>query len=150
MPALALSFKIPASHIMSNSSVIVTGLTFTGAPPMEGELWYISATNTVSRAQANTLTTSKVVGISGSPPTDLITSQGILCPVLFVAGLTLNAGDVVYLSPSVAGKATNIAPSTPGQFIAPQGFILDPTSYSTLTGGVALVIPQRGVLAGPL
>ena len=150
MPCIAISYKIPASQIMSNSSVIVTGLIFTVSPPLEGELWYISATNTVSRAQANALDTSRVVGISGNPPDELITSQGIVCPVLFVPGLTLNAGDVVYLDASTAGQATNVPPSSGGQYIAPQGFVLDPSTYNPSVGGLALVVPQRGVLAGPL
>lgn len=49
--------------------------------------------------------------------------------VLFDEGLTLDEGDTVYLS-ETAGRATNVAPVTPGAFVQKIGIIGDISPYA--------------------
>jgi hypothetical protein len=136
---------------MSNPT-FTFGFTFTGAPPQLGELYYVSGDYTVSRAQASAFSTSKVVGIYPDVSGALATTSGAALSIHFVPGLTLSPGDTVYLSPTVAGAATNVAPSAAGQWVAPQGILLSVPlgAYSSLTGGTALVVADRSAIYGAI
>lgn len=127
---------------------LTPGITFFGPPPLLGELYFISGPNVVTRAIASTLPPSRVVGVYPDILGSLMTGEGVSAKVFFVPGLTLFAGDVVYLSASVAGAATNVAPSGTGLYVATQGIVLDPSTYNPSGGGVASVILQRGSIYG--
>jgi hypothetical protein len=130
----------------------VDGLIFSGAAPILGEIFSITATNTVSRSDASNPSTLQIVGVytgvSGS-----VTTSSYVVPVLFITGLTLTAGDTVYVSATQAGAATNIAPAAPNTAII-VGYIIDTTGYNMMTGGTAQVVwqpnaplPSSGVTA---
>jgi hypothetical protein len=65
-------------------------------------------------------------------------------PILLETGLTLAAGDKLYVSPTVAGRATNVLPGTN---VFQVGIVLNTTSYLT-TGTVGALVGGGGA-AGP-
>lgn len=113
------------------SSLDLAGLTLF-ATPVVGEVAYISANNTVARAKADAGSTSGAVGAyAGTAATILI---GGKISLLFDAGLTLTAGDKVFLSAATAGRVTNVAPSTSTNIEYELGRLLDSTGYVIGTG----------------
>jgi hypothetical protein len=64
-------------------------------------------------------------------------------PILLETGLTLAAGDALYVSATVAGRATNVAPANAFQV----GIVLNTSSYLT-TGTVGAVVGGGGGAQG--
>ncbi len=104
--------------------------------PLVGEVCYISGNSTLSRARGNVLGTARAYGAFSA--TGIVCVNGVF-PVLFEAGLTPTAGSVVYLSNTVAGRATTVAPTTPGQYIVILGILKDVTGYNSGTGSALSV-----------
>jgi hypothetical protein len=104
---------------------------FTTGPVSQYRLVRLVGSDTVAVAQADTLGHAYVFGLT---VTDTVTggtavsvqTVGHTMKMPVVGGLTLNAGDVLYLSDTTAGKATNVAPGYP----VVVGVVLDADAYS--------------------
>ena len=112
-----------------------------------GEPVYISAANTVSRKSASTdAAAARFIGVAESAITSAssgeITTEG-LATSAFVASLTLNAGDEVFLS-TTTGRFTNVAPSGSGNVVLSVGFVKDASAYGGTDGDTAIVQLVRG------
>lgn len=99
---------------------------FTSAALSVGEAAYISGNNTLGQALADAIGTSRVAGIVGESGS--LVAFGVV-DAEFEAGLTLAAGDAVYLSKNTAGLLTNVAPSAQTEVVAEVGLVLDASSY---------------------
>lgn len=119
------------------TSSVLTGLTLF-ATPVAGEIGYASSNNTVSRAIATSLAASRAVGVYAGTANTL--SQGPRVGILLEAGLNAGtppaAGQPIFVSASVAGRGTNVAPSTATQVEAQVAILLDATGYNNATGSV--------------
>ncbi len=106
------------------------------ATPAVGEIGYMTSTNkTLAKAIATGLSTSNVYGVyEGTAGT--LDINGVI-NLLFDTGLTLLSGNEIWLSPTTAGRATNVRPSTIGQTIVSLGILEDITGYG---GGSALPV----------
>jgi len=121
-----------------------SGLTL-WATPAAGEIGYVTSTNkTLAKAIATALSTSYVYGVyEGTAGT--VDINGVI-NLLFDTGLTLLSGQEIWLSPTTAGRATNVRPSTTGQCQVSLGILEDITGYG---GGSALPVkwnPQLPIL----
>jgi len=117
-----------ALHFHSaTGNITATGLTTTGVG--DGYFGYMSGNSVVSLALADTLVHASVMGanqnVSGTM--DILGAVS----VFFETGLTLAAGNRVYLSAATSGMATNVAPSTVGQVVAKVGLIIDQSTYNS-------------------
>lgn len=115
------------------------------ATPVTGEVGYMTATNkTLAKAIATGLSTSNVYGVyEGTANT--LDINGVI-NLLFDTGLTLLSGNEIYLSPTTAGRVTNVRPSTINQTIVSIGILEDITGYG---GGSPLPVkwnPQLPIL----
>jgi len=83
-------------------------------------------------AQADALATSEWVGVVCEPIADgetgIVRTNGRAW-VLFVDGLTLAAGEPIYLSVATAGRATNVEPFAPPGYMVRIGTIVDASPY---------------------
>lgn len=125
-----------ADALHTHTAVQATALDLPGqtlwATPATGEVGYISSNNTLAKAKADSANTLAAIGAyAGTASTVLISGKMSL---LFEPGLTLAAGDRVYLSAATAGRVTNVAPSTATQFEYWLGMLLDATGYSSGAG----------------
>ncbi len=89
---------------------------------------YKNATNNeVGKAQANSATTSKVVGIAmeaiSAASSGAIASKGVITSV----GSGWTAGAPIYLSTSVAGGTQTTFPTGSGNIVLPLGFAKNAT-----------------------
>ena len=124
--------------------------TYTAAVALAaGEAVYISAANTVNKANATADNdAAHFLGVAeaiiGAASTGLITSEGI-APIQFIGGLTVAAGEEIYLS-ATAGHVTNVAPGTSGNVELSIGFVKDTTGLSatTVLGETGIVHLVRG------
>lgn len=119
-----------------------------------GMLVRISATNAVRRAQADSsanlqglvgVVDSGSVGVSGFPN---VVAASPKQSVLLETGLTPLAGQTLYVSASVAGRATNVPPT----IAVAIGTILDATAYSrnaTVIAAVVLPATSTGATSTP-
>jgi hypothetical protein len=104
---------------------------FTTGPLAQYRIVRLNADETVTIAQANNLTNAHVFGLT---TTNTVTGGDAVSVQLYgrtlhmpvVAGLTLAAGDVLYLSGTTAGKATNVVPGIP----VVVGVVVDASQYS--------------------
>lgn len=88
-----------------------------------GEVVYISGANGVNllvkRAQANgDLTSASTIGVVAEPIG--INAEGFICTFGSIKNLNTNAfndGDILYLSPTIAGGITNVKPSAPEHLV---------------------------------
>lgn len=126
----------------ASTSISITGQTL-WATPANGEVGYISANNTWAKARADSNTTVGALGAYSGVSGSLVTIGEV--GLLFVPGLTLAAGDVVYLSASTAGKVTNIAPSSAGQYEYAIARLLSAASYDNVNGSVQSCIWDRKI-----
>ena len=111
--------------------------------PTEGALYRVSSDRQVQYAVASGgLDEAVAAGVYANLPGAILGVDGLEKPVLLVAGLTLAAGDLVYVS-TTAGRGTNVEPSASGQFIVPVGTVLDAAGYSGAEGLVP-VLWRRG------
>lgn len=95
-----------------------------------GDVLYIGADGKAYKAQADADATSEAVGVSDR---DAVLDDPILIlPIGDVTnpGWSLTAGDLYYLSPTVAGGITSTPPSTTGQLIVPCGVATSTTSLA--------------------
>ena len=102
----------------------------------DGELVRISPgmPGSVLRASGAAESESGVVGaviapIAPAAPGDVASVQGVLTTIQFETGLALTEGETVFLSPSVAGAATNVAPVIIGTVIKVVAIIVDASGY---------------------
>lgn len=110
----------------------IAGLTLFSTPVL-GELGYFSGNNTVARAIATAIGTSRAVGAYDSVAGSLSTGPRI--KILLDAGLTLAAGDPIYVSAATAGRGTNDASGlTAGQVEAQVALLADASSYNSGSG----------------
>lgn len=135
----------------SLSLPVELGLTYTTPPTLEGQLYSYTANNTVDLSVSDTDT--KAVAFAGVwtvAQAGLKTIRGYPIHIRFAPGLTVVGGKTVYLSDDDPGLATNVPPSTIGNFIKPIGSIVDGSMYNPLdgTGSLALCIldPQPLVI----
>jgi len=108
---------------------------------------YISATNTVLKADASTDTiASRFLGIAEAPITAAAAGQIITegpATARFDNGLTLVGGEEVFLS-ETSGNLTNVEPTTSGAVVQIVGYIKDGTGYVTVTNPFAVIHLIRG------
>lgn len=135
---------IPATLSLTSATIQDSGLTI-WATPIAGEIGYISGNATVSKAQANSLTTANVYGAYASATT--LNISGVF-PVLFESGLTLTANDTIYLSPTTLGRATNVLPITVGEIVAELGTLRSNIGYDNILGNALLILwnPKKPIL----
>lgn len=99
---------------------------------------YMSASDTVKRAEANAIGTAFVIGLCNDSTITASSLGGIATSNIVmgttaqwdaVAGTTggLTANTMYFLSPSTPGYLTSTAPSTVGQYIAPVGIGISTT-----------------------
>lgn len=111
----------------SAGTLVISGLTTAGLAA--GDCGYISANNTLSKTDAANINTSRMHGVNNGVAGEMIV--GGLVTINFVTGLTLNAGDPVWLAVAPdAGKVTNVAPIT--GIDAQIGVVQDQSDYAGL------------------
>lgn len=110
----------------STGSVAVSGLTTTGVG--DGYVAYVSSNNTMTKAKADAMSTSRVFGANAGTVGTMNVVGTTTC--WFEPSLTLAAGDLAYLSASTSGMLTNVAPSGSGQVVAKVGVVLDTSTYA--------------------
>lgn len=108
------------------------------ATPVIGEVGYISANNTWTKTLADSITTSDVKGAYQGTAATLAINGYIAC--LFEAGLTLSAGQKVYLSDAVAGRVTNVKPTGTGHVEYEIGSVVSAAGYNMGAGSAQFVI----------
>lgn len=126
----------------SASSFVLSGLTL-WASPVVGEVGYISGNDTLSKARANVASTSGVIGVYQGTASSV--TIGGKVTLLFGAGLTLAAGNKVFVSENVAGQVTNIDPlisPISGHVSFKIARILNTSGYNIGTGGAVACIWQ--------
>jgi hypothetical protein len=111
---------------------------------------YGSAAGHVNLAEANALSTSKVLGLSTGTTTSgssgPIQTDGIVSLTTAqwntvtggTGGLTYNS--IYYLSPSTAGGLTTTAPTTAGQIVAPVGLAISTTDLVLYNNGFNVLL----------
>ncbi len=109
----------------------ITGLTL-WPTPVVGQVGYIASNNTLALAKADSLTTVAAIGAYAGIASSVLVGGKV--SLLFDGGLTLAANDRVFLSDLVAGRVTNVQPSTTGHFIYELGRLLDSTGYNISSG----------------
>lgn len=114
---------------------------------VRGELLRIISADTVGRMQANAA--ANLLGYMGVARSGVINPTGSIdvCvngveEILLAAGLTPVAGETLYVSATVAGRATNIAPA----IAFPIGVIKNAAEYAT-TGRVKAILNRTGASA---
>ncbi len=117
----------------------ITGLTLFSTP-LTGELGYLSANNTVARAIATAMASSRAIGAYAGTAATL--SAGPRVSILLDAGLTVAAGNPIYVSAATAGRGTNVAPNTSTQVESQVAILADATSYSSGAGSAQSCIWQ--------
>lgn len=130
------------------NQIVDTLINGAGSGLVDGELVRVSANKTVARASAAAPTT--VAGFIGAVSTSSVIGVGGIANVVvggvarvrMETGLTLAAGQTLYVSATVAGAATNVEPA--GNAVA-FGVIKDTTGYATAT---PYVVAEIGSLAG--
>ena len=126
---------------------------FASAPPLSGEGWYVTGTQTVSRALASAAAgdiAADATGVSTGNAGELVTTYGAECNMRLEPGLTgADApvpGSILYTSWTTAGLFTTIPPpALSGDFQAYRGKCVDASAYdpSSPSGSVvrALFLP---------
>lgn len=118
---------------MASDSVFGTPMNGDSVNLTRGMIVRISATNAVLRAQADS--TAHLAGMYGIVLSGSVAPGGPVnaapsatrCPVLLETGLTPVAGQALYVSASVPGRCTNVAPVG---IPFPIGFIENAASYT--------------------
>ena len=108
-----------------------------------GDCVRITGVSTVGLTDADSDSTADFIGVVetvGALGTGKVTTDGIET-IRFAAGLTLAAGEVVFLAETggVDGIATNIEPTTIGAVSYQIGYVKDPTAYGGTEGDLAEV-----------
>lgn len=151
---------IGALNEVKNGDTEINGLgsTYTNGEATaitRGQLVYVSTTDTVMLADASSnndearavgAVVNNSVAASGSA---IIGSHGLF-RVRFESGLTLTAGQEIFLSASTAGSATNVSPSASGNIIQSLGTLKNLLSYdgsSNLLAEVQLIPGTKSGIA---
>lgn len=123
--------------------VVVTGLTTTGLA--DGDFAYLSSNNTVSKTDSSAIASSRCLG-ANEGTAGKVTTGGFIENAKMVTGLTVSAGQPVYLAGGAdAGKLTNVAPGS--GVVAEVGLIADTTNYAgSTTCKIALQIKAPIIL----
>jgi hypothetical protein len=127
-----------------------SGTTFTAAVALSlGQATYISATNSVDKATGtadNAL--ARVIGLAqaaiGAAATGKIVTEGAATG-LFVAGLTLAAGDEIFLSLTAGSLTNDVSAFVAGNVIQSVGYLKDPLTYN----GIGDLLAQVQLVRGP-
>lgn len=100
-----------------------------GGSHVLGDVVYISAAGTVSKARANALSTSDAIAFATA--TILTTATGSYQTNGLLTGLSgLTAGARYYLSAGTAGAMVTTAPdATTSEFVVPLGFAMSTTEF---------------------
>jgi predicted acyltransferase (DUF342 family) len=123
----------PASDASALHSHPSVGIPVTAAGLASGDVVRITGASTVGKADADAIATARVAGVVGEA-NQLIVAGAALAK--FKAGLTLAAGEPVYLSEAAAGELTNVAPTS--GVVAEVGLVLNPAQ----TSSKALILVQ--------
>jgi hypothetical protein len=111
-----------------------------GEALVAGEVVYISGNKILSKADRTDLNKIYAIGVvlANALPGGAVEAQttGVV-PVLFVPGLSLTAGDPVYLDSD--GRATNVQPNTPGEALVEIGEIFDASGYMPVGNNYATI-----------
>lgn len=110
-----------------------TGLSL-WTTPVNGEVGYLSGNSSLGRAIATSLTTSQVWGVYNGTSGSVVVN-GVV-GILLEPGLTLNPNDRIYLSRTMAGRGTNVEPSTSGSISVFLGNLKSTTGYNSGSGSV--------------
>lgn len=130
---------------MASDNVYGTPLSGDAGTILNGMAVRMSANNRVVRAQADSAANVRgLIGVNGSGFVELggpvnAVSAAVRQPVLCEAGLTLTAGDPLFVSDTQAGYATNVEPPIAVAF----AIVEDVGSYA-LTGRVFAAISPAG------
>lgn len=103
------------------SEVVQTGFDTTTNSLGNGDLGYLTTTaNRVQKAIATSVAAATVIGanegVAGS-----MTTHGTIGAQNVESGITVTAGDRLFVSATEAGTVTNVAPTTAGQVVAQVG-----------------------------
>lgn len=118
---------------------VIKNLTYTTAPTLEGQVYVIIDDDTVNLGIATSLLACEAVaGTWDSVKLGLKAVRGWPVNIRLEPGLTPIAGDILYVSETTAGLATNVIPATLGNYVKPIGHVLNALAYSPLdmTGSV--------------
>lgn len=124
--------ELKTAGVAEASQVVITDIATTGLTV--GAPVYVSGTDTASHTDASALSTSLFIGIVktvGAAGTGEIVTDGVTA-MSFAAGLTVSAGDQIYLSETVA-RVTNVAPAASGSVAASIGICHDTTGLTATT-----------------
>lgn len=122
------SFSIPLTNGNSGNLIIGTPV-------------YISASSTINQAQANVASTVNVIGFVSDTNVLTATSGNVYINGTLTATTGqwdavnesgtggLVSGEMYYLSANIAGKITNVAPTSTGNLVAPVGIAISSTMF---------------------
>lgn len=115
-----------ALHTHAGLSDVLSFTSIWGSPA-SGEIGYVDGTNTAAKAVATSMAAARAVGSYQGTANTL--SAARVQSLQFITGLTLNAGDPVYVS-KTAGRVTNdVSAYVAGDVEYLLGFVKDPTAY---------------------
>jgi hypothetical protein len=124
--------------IVSQGSTLSIFVTQNGHGLVAGNVLYLNGT-TWTKAKADAAATAEAIGIVESVY-DANSFWVVLAGRITLSGLT--AGDVYYLSPSVAGGYTNTAPTTSGQIRKPL-FVAESATVAVLNIMLGFEVDDR-------
>ena len=127
----------------SLSMPVVTGLSYTTAPTLEGQLYTVIDDDTVDLSSATDLLHCEAIfGTWDSTNLGLRVFRGYPNVIRLEPGLTPVSGQPLFVSETTPGLATNVEPSTINNYIKPIGYILNALSYNglDLTGSTVTFI----------
>lgn len=126
------------SGLGSSTSITITGLTTTGTT--DGYSVYVSGNSTVSHAEKTT--NYKFFGIRNASGSVIV--GGVHTAAVVKEGLTVNAGDYLYLS-DTSGQLTNVAPNGVGDYVVEVGIVLNNSNYAGSRTVELLIQPKQAV-----
>lgn len=144
-----------ATAIGAGGTQISVTFTDSGSGIAKGAVVIADGNDTAGEAQADSEANSTpVVGVAetaigAAASGSVTTGQGSLVEELLLEnGLTPTAGDAVYLSATLSGGCTTVAPSTATQVVKKMGIIKDASAYVTVTNPYveAIFQPEPGTL----
>jgi hypothetical protein len=99
-----------------------------------GEAAYINGNGSAEQANAGATSTSKVVGVASvlDASSGVIITAGDAPSSQLVTGLTVNAGDRLWLSKTAGAMTNDVSAFTTGDTVYPMGRVKDASGY---TGG---------------
>lgn len=146
------------ARIVALESSIPSGQTwtFTAPAPLLGEGWYVSGSNTLSRALASAAAgpaAADADGVYDGTPNHLGSTSGAVYHMRLEPGSSPVPGQLVYTSYTTAGLFTLVEPAGgSGNYNAVRGKVEDVTGYDPLdpTGSPVLAVWRPTVQVGPV